>query len=398
MLIGPAALGPFDRLATTSPLLLTPPAVVRSINDLFPDRPALDFGALTISRRNSWAGLGAIAQPPPLRAKSLAIEIETQIGNTCGPTALSMTLLALGFNGASPQALTAASDYHDWLGTSPQSLAASARAFGAKAVVLNNSSLDEIRKLLDANVYCIALVQSGEALHYVVIHGYTVEADKSLRFKIADPNGSDYPRESIDFAPDWRAPRVRNFPTGISQMIIAVSKQSALPTERFGGWCRAGAEAHSLINRTIKFVTESVPQACSTLIGCCALPLLALLGSNTASELFNLYAAAAHFCTMLRRRFIKKFPIKTRSTNRRLDHLLDAPFSSEKCSASLVRRGESTRKSRSSTSRYVRAHRDVPAGQATSKANSIFLVDDRGTGASSDRRGAHSRNDRSFAA
>ena len=398
MLFGPATILPFDQQVANSALPINPPAVIRSVSDIFPNYDAASLATISISWRNASAARADWPSPKPFRAISLAIEVDTQLGNTCGPTALSMTLRALGFRQASAAALTAASDYHDWLGTSPQSLASSARSFGAKAVVLNNSSLDEICRLLDSNVYCIALAQSGDALHYVVIHGYKVEADKSLTFEIADPNGYDYCRKASDFSDDWRAPRIRDLPTGINQMIIAVAKHRDLPQERFDGWCRIGAEAHSLLNRTIKFVTQSVPQACSTFATCCALPLLSLLGSSSSSEVWNMYAATVHLAKLIGRKLAQRFGRSGKHRGLTSDQRLRQLFSTAECSANLNKREKPSRKSRSSASRYLRSYSHSFAKPAVSATQPSLMVDAGGSGAPDHRRGTNSCDDSRIAA
>lgn len=392
MLFGPSALVASQQLDMTSPFLSTPAAVVRSVSDLFPNGYDTGLDAITIPWRSGFDTRPIPPIPAALSTVSLPIEIDTQIGNTCGPTALSMTLLALGFQGASPQALTSQSDYHTWLGTSPQSMAATARSFGAEAVVLNESSLKEICTLLDKKIYCIALLQSGDGLHYVAIHGYQIEADKSLSLEVADPNGCNYFRSAADFLSEWNTPTVKNFPTGINRMIIAVSEDANLPAERFGGWCRVGAEAHSLLNRSIKLITEGIPQACSTLFSCCALPLIGLLGSSTASELWNLLATTSHLLKSLRGRLIGFISKRKRKVAAAPEQL----FSSPQGSVTLTQHAEPLRKYRSSSPRYVRPNSSPLRHRTCTQAKSNLMVDDRSVGAFGDSRGTRPQDDKAL--
>lgn len=289
----------FDQINLLRTHCAAPPAIIRSLDSL-PSSKFLDLNQLSVSWRSEFAQNKNLNESSNVPQHLLPITNLVQVGNTCGPTSLAMVLISLGHEEATPQEIIQRSDYHTWLGTSPQSLANTAQSFGARSAILNHSSIKELCALLDQKTYCIALIQSGDALHYVAIYGYQIDIDEKVTLSIADPGGFNYRCDAKSFAQYWDRPSVRNIPTGIERMLIAVSNTKHLPLERFDGWCRIGAQAHSILNQSIKFFVDTLPQIVSNTLARLSLTFISILGSFNMQECRNFFLSAYLFARKIK--------------------------------------------------------------------------------------------------
>jgi hypothetical protein len=114
--------------------------------------------------------------------KHLDVPDYAQGHNECGPNALRMVYAYYGMHGSF--------NIHDnyFLGTSVRDLEEYAHDHGMKAGIVNNSNVDAIKQYIDQDMPVILLGKNlaGGEDHYLVVTGYSEQADGSLRFNIND--------------------------------------------------------------------------------------------------------------------------------------------------------------------------------------------------------------------
>lgn len=242
-----------DALVKTPPAVSTP--VPAEVSAYMQDLSTTFFKSgmrytITFGRESELAMMTKAAAPiVPDKEVKIGVGKQTTQPN-CGPETLAMALQGYDLQ-VSANDIEEMSNFTS-LGTSPNSLRDVAKQYGFNSVILNNSNFSEVSSILDKGGICIALVESGTALHYVAINGYKRDANGNNRYFIADPSGYRYCVSEAEFGKTWKDVQFRGFDTGFSCGVIAISKDSNLPQERFDGKAFVLSKAHSLINTTIR--------------------------------------------------------------------------------------------------------------------------------------------------
>lgn len=187
------------------------------------------------------APLEAVAQGPETR---LAVPLQTQKGNACGTTALSMLMTYFDAPavvrqvGAIDAAIRPSSrDGHIDSFTAPLDIARYAQRHGFQASLHNQSSEHDLARMIDQGVPPMILYDEagdGSTLHYVLVTGYR-DVDGKRQWTISNPSGFTHTKSSDGLLKAWSNLNIRGVSLQYSRLMIAIAPRTGTVTLPSGG-------------------------------------------------------------------------------------------------------------------------------------------------------------------
>ncbi|MBC7544178.1 MAG: C39 family peptidase [Candidatus Sericytochromatia bacterium] len=156
-----------------------------------------------------------------LAGTSLPVSLQTQKGNACGTTSLSMLLTYYGAPAADAHvtridaAIRSTGPVVDMF-TAPGDIVAYARGRGFQATMRHGAGTDDLRTLIDQGVPALILYDcddrhDGSGLHYSLVTGYQ-DTDGKRAFTLADPHGVTRTLSESQLLRQWSALKVKAAP------------------------------------------------------------------------------------------------------------------------------------------------------------------------------------------
>ncbi|MBC7543987.1 MAG: C39 family peptidase [Candidatus Sericytochromatia bacterium] len=180
--------------------------------------------------------------PPP---RELAVVPQTQVGNACGTTSLSMVLTYL----KAPAKFSAVATVDDAIRphkyvdsfTAPTSIVNYARDTGLQARMTQDAGTEDLKKILDQGLPPVILTDwpdegkkpDGTGLHYVVVSGYEVHNGET-RWTITNPHGKVEKLTNAELMERWSnlqlSTPVRTFDTGFNRLMLTIAPKDGVLT------------------------------------------------------------------------------------------------------------------------------------------------------------------------
>lgn len=180
----------------------------------------------------------------------LAVPLQTQEGNACGTTALSMIMTYFNAPAAVRKVSAIDADIRPSSRdrqidsfTAPLDIARYAKRHGFQATLHNQSSERDLARMIDQGVPPMILYDrsgDGSELHYVVVSGYQDVGDKR-QWTISDPNGFTHSKSSDELLKAWSNLNVRGVSLQYSRLMIAIAPRTGTVTLPSGATKQASA-------------------------------------------------------------------------------------------------------------------------------------------------------------
>jgi hypothetical protein len=172
--------------------------------------------------------------------------------NGCGTTSLAMMLdfLAGGKKVLDREAVDRSIRHYDMF-TSPGEAAAFARRRGAQATIHSDTTLEQLRGMIDQGLPVQVLLDvnaehDGSGLHYEVVTGYGTGPDGKRYIELANPWGQREYMPEQTFLEHWSNLTAKGFPLGINRVAICIKPRGSnakLPGNDEGAFLDTGMTA-----------------------------------------------------------------------------------------------------------------------------------------------------------